>query len=298
MVLLDVSREGKVLLGRETLVKNVEALIAGQARPMDVSIESEGPAGRFMSPDGTTLVLGDQFREGYQTYLRRSDGSPPVRLGEGDGYSLSPDGNWVLSLTPDAVPRILIHPTGPGQTREVPNPARVIANAARWLPGGRGIVVIGPTSTTASRGYVFDVAGGGPPQPITPEGVEISILDVGIPLSPDGSRIVARGRDGRVTAYRIDGGASEPIPGLAADDVPIEWAEDGRALFVGRRSGPSWQIRRLDIATGKSKPWTEITPTQTAGLRLSAVYITPNGRFWLHSYARLLTDLYVAEGLR
>jgi hypothetical protein len=33
-------------------------------------------------------------------------------------------------------------------------------------------------------------------------------------------------------------------------------------------------------------------------LRLSAVYITPNGRFWLNSYARLLTDLYVAEGLR
>jgi hypothetical protein len=27
-------------------------------------------------------------------------------------------------------------------------------------------------------------------------------------------------------------------------------------------------------------------------------YITPNGRFWLHSYGRLLTDLYVAEGLR
>jgi len=297
MILLDVSREGRVLLGRETLVKHVEALMAGQARPMDVSIESEGPAGRFMSPDGTTLVLGDQFREGYQTYLRRSDGSPPVRLGEGDGYSLSPDGKWVLSLTPDAVPRILLHPTGPGQTREVPNPARVIASVARWLPGGRGIVVIGPTSTMASRGYVFD-SEGGPAHPITPEGVEASTLDLGIPLSPDGSRFVARHETAGYNVYRVDGGAAQPIPGLADGDVPIQWSEDGRALFVGRRSGASWQIRRLDIATGQSKPWTEITPTQTAGLRLSAVYVTPNGRFWLHSYGRLLTDLYVAEGLR
>jgi hypothetical protein len=85
---------------------------------------------------------------------------------------------------------------------------------------------------------------------------------------------------------------------MAEGDRPIEWAEDGRSLFVGRRSGPSWQIRKLDLASGQSRPWTEITPAQTAGLRLSAVYITPNGRYWTHSYTRLLTDLYVVEGLR
>ncbi len=37
--------------------------------------------------------------------------------------------------------------------------------------------------------------------------------------------------------------------------------------------------------------------TLVAGLRLSWVYITPNGRFWIHSYSRLLTDLYTVEGL-
>ena len=31
---------------------------------------------------------------------------------------------------------------------------------------------------------------------------------------------------------------------------------------------------------------------------MSEVYLTPNGRFWAHSYSRLLTDLYVAEGIR
>jgi hypothetical protein len=130
------------------------------------------------------------------------------------------------------------------------------------------------------------------------EGIETSTLDFAIPASPDGSRFVARHVQAGYNIYRVDGGAPQPIPGLAGDDVPVEWSEDGRALFVGRRAGASWQVRRLDIATGQSKPWTEITPAQTAGLRLSGIYITPNGRFWLHSYGRLLTDLYVAEGLR
>ena len=71
-----------------------------------------------------------------------------------------------------------------------------------------------------------------------------------------------------------------------------------RALFVGRLEGPVWRIRRLDLQTGREAPWTEITPRETAGLRLSWVYLTPNGRFWVQSYSRLLTDLYVAEGLR
>jgi exodeoxyribonuclease III len=89
-----------------------------------------------------------------------------------------------------------------------------------------------------------------------------------------------------------------PISRRRASCSAFEWAEDGRAPFVGRRAGPAWHIRRLDLQTGREAPWTEITPRETAGLRLSWVYLTPSGRFWAHSYSRLLTDLYVAEGLR
>jgi hypothetical protein len=203
-----------------------------------------------------------------------------------------------LSVTPDAVPRILLHPTGPGQTREVPNPGGIVAGAARWLPRGSAIVVIGPTGKTPSRGYLFDPERG-MVRPITPEGVQVpSSLEAVIPASPDGSRIVGRDMAGRYHVFRVDGGAPEPISGLGEADVPIEWSEDGRSLFVGRRAGSAWQVRKMDLASGQSKPWTEIRPTQTAGLRLSSVYVTPNGRFWIHSYARLLTDLYVVEGLR
>lgn len=34
-----------------------------------------------------------------------------------------------------------------------------------------------------------------------------------------------------------------------------------------------------------------------AGARLSWVFLTPDGRFWVHSYSRLLIDLYAVEGV-
>ena len=52
------------------------------------------------------------------------------------------------------------------------------------------------------------------------------------------------------------------------------------------------------LDTGDETPWTEVTPKETAGLRLSGVYLTPNGQFWAHSSSRLLTDLYVAENIQ
>ena len=297
MLLLDVSREGRVLLGRETHLRQVEALVAGQAQPGDFSLKREGSMSRFMSPDGGTLVLTDQSTKGSAVFLQRADGSPPVLLGEGAAYSMSDDGKWVLAITPDPLPRLLLHPTGPGESRELPNPDGILADNARWLPGERGIAVLGPAPGVGSRGYLFDPAGNNPPRPFTAEGVEAPEFG-SIPASPDGTRIVARDGSGPFVIYRIDGGAPEPIPGLAEGDIPIEWTEDGSALYVGRRDDVTWEIRRLDLASGESTPWTEIVPSETAGLRRSQVYVTPNGRFWRHGSARLLTDLYVAEGLR
>jgi hypothetical protein len=57
-------------------------------------------------------------------------------------------------------------------------------------------------------------------------------------------------------------------------------------------------VRRHDLRTGRGTPWTAIVPADTAGLRLSSVFMTASGKHWLPSYSLLLTDLYIAEGLR
>jgi hypothetical protein len=206
----------------------------------------------------------------------------------------SPDGRWVLALTPDARPRILLHPTGPGQTREIPNPESVDFLGMKWLPDGR-IVAFG-ASKSRMRGSVIDPADGSH-RTFTEEGVE-PVRYWSIPVSPDGARVVARDAQGRVHAYPVDGGAPAPIDGLSPLDIPLEWSSDGRALFVARSGEVPWRIRRRELTGGRETPWTEIEPAHPGGIRLSQVFITPDGRYWVHGYSRLLTDLYVAEGLR
>ena len=296
MVLFDIARDGRMLLGRDTQFRHVEALTAGSPAPHDFSLTRENSVVRFISADGTMLTITDQNGENYATFLRRSDGSAPVMLGEGDGYDLSPDGKWALTLTPEALPRLLLHPTGPGRTRELPNPERIVVDNARWLPGTHRIAAFGEIAGGPRRGYLFEIDGA-KPRPFTEPGIGTSAFGV-FPASPDGTRVVAQDRQGVSAVYRTDGGTLEPIRGLDAATTPIEFCEDGRSLFVGRRAGVVWRVEKLDLASGRSTPWTEIRPAESAGMRLSGIDITPNGRFWVHGYSRLLTDLFSVEGLR
>jgi hypothetical protein len=85
---------------------------------------------------------------------------------------------------------------------------------------------------------------------------------------------------------------------LTAADVPVQWQEDGSGLFVAHGHGLPWIIDRLDLSTGRRTHAFDVRPRETAGLRLSIVAISPNGRHYVHSYSRLLTDLFVVTGLR
>jgi len=295
-LLLDISRDGRVLLGRETYVRHLDVLTAGATRPVAIPLREQSLA-RYMAPDGKAFLVTDQAPKGYQVFLHHADGSPPIAVGVGDGHAISPDGKWVLAATPDPVPRVWLHPTGAGESRELANPAGVLViGTGNWLPDGTGVVLVGPTASHATRGYLFPLDGS-PPRPVTSEGAPV-VWDEPVALSPSGDRVALRDLEGRFRVHPLTGAAGEPIPGLTPDDQLLGWTDDKDAVFIGRREGATWHVRRHDLRTGRGTPWTDIIASDTAGLRLSSVYLTPSGRHWLHSYSQLLTDLYVAEGLR
>jgi eukaryotic-like serine/threonine-protein kinase len=295
LLLFDVAPDGRMLLGRETALRHVEALLVGTDRPRDFSIRLNSMA-RSLPADGKSIVVTDQAANGYAVFLRPADGSPPVRLGEGDGYALSPDGRWVVALTRRDQRQIVLHPTGPGESKELPNPESLNLVYLRWLPDGRIVMFGSPTGPGHRRGYVLDPRSG-PPRPFTPENVE-PVRYWATPVSPDGTRVVARDSEGRVNAYPVDGGAPEPFRTLKRDDLPLEWSADGRALLVASVDGPPWRILHHEIASGRESPVTDVAANQVAGARLSWIFITPDGRYWAHSYSRLLMDVYLAEGVR
>jgi hypothetical protein len=118
-----------------------------------------------------------------------------------------------------------------------------------------------------------------------------------LPVSPDGKRVVGSDERGPVV-YVVETGAREPIPGLQPDDAPVQWTSDGRALLVAHGSGLPWVVERLDLTTGQRTPAATIRAHDPAGLRLSILALSRDARYWVHSYSRLLSDLYVVEGLK
>ena len=76
------------------------------------------------------------------------------------------------------------------------------------MPDGKSVVVVGTEPGHGPRSYIQDLAGG-PPRPITPEGVFV----FGNVVSPDG-RFVAGSTGTETRIYPIDGGDPRSIPGL------------------------------------------------------------------------------------
>jgi hypothetical protein len=91
----------------------------GQTKERDLSWLDWSVPGS-LSADGK-MVLFQESGEGgvpkYATYLRNTDGSPAIRLGEGSGLSLSPDGKWALARLNVSPSPLLLYPTGVGEIK-------------------------------------------------------------------------------------------------------------------------------------------------------------------------------------
>ena len=253
-----------------------------------------------LSDDGE-YVLGTDMGGGSgpnsSFYLQRTDGSPPVWLGEGDGQALSPDGRSALALlTHTSPPQLLVVPTGAGEARVLDRGKVAQYQRAVWDPSGRRIVFSGAEREGSLRLFTQDAAGG-EPRPVTPEGVEL--LRTGKPVSPDGRHVIAAGADGVPVLYPLAGGDPVAVPGLGESDVPIAWTPDGRELLVARYDDTPPRVERMDIATGRSRPWSGLGRATPSGLIGDyRLLVTPDGEAYAYSYVRAMSDLYLSSRVR
>ncbi len=184
-------------------------------------------------------------------------------------------------------------PTGPGQPRRLEGNIEV--HFARWLPDGKRILFEGHEAGRGARLFLQDLAKGGP-RAVTPEGVR---LFDGREISSDGRFVAAIGPDQKAYVYPLEGGEPRPIPDWTENDEMCGWSEDGQGVFVFAQGQLPARVFRLDLATGKREPWREILPMDPAGVvTIAPLLFTPDGRSYVYSYPRILSQLYVSEGLR
>ena len=118
-------------------------------------------------------------------------------------------------------------------------------------------------------------------------------------ISPDGRWVAAIAPDRDVRLYAVDGRESRAIVGAEAGDMPICWSTDGHWLFLEQRRQLSCRIFRLDLETGHRELWRELHPDDPTGLGFGAMaVITPDGESYAYTFGRILSELYMVEGLR
>ncbi len=127
---------------------------------------------------------------------------------------------------------------------------------------------------------------------MTPEGY------LGGLVSPDGKWITVRGPDRKRYLYPLAGGEPKPIPGLDPRDATLQFSPDSRFLYVAKSSEAPAQVYRLEIATGKKELWKTLMPSDAAGVSSINPLPTPDGSAYVYNYTRILSDLFLVEGVR
>jgi Tol biopolymer transport system component len=295
LTLLDITRDGRVLLRHDANRQEIKGFIAGDTKGRELSwFDYSLPAD--LSRDGKTLLFGEVGEAGgdsYGIYIRGTDGSPAVRLGDGNPQGLSPDGNWVLAITHASPEQLMLLPTKAGEPRTITNDA-IDHFTATWTPDGKQIVFYGVEPGKSPRLYVQDVEKG-TPRAISPEGAVASFILV----SPDGKLAVGTGPDGNRWFFPLRGGEPYPIPGIQPYERIAGFSSDGKSAFAYNRAGLPCKITRIDLATGKRTVWKELVPPDPAGVdSIGGVAVTPDEKSYVVSYPRALSDLYVVEGLK
>jgi Tol biopolymer transport system component len=294
LTLLDVGRDGNVLLTRGNDRAGIIGLAPGDAKERDLSWLDWSVPGD-LSADGRTVLFGETGEGGgpkYAVYLRKTDGSPAIRLSEGIGAALSPDGRWALAR-PNVTPSpLVLLPTGVGEARPLTHDA-INHLWARWLPDGKRIVFSGNEAGHGFRLYV-ESPGEGNPRPISPEGVNPSVV-----ISPRGDFAASVGPDHKVYLYPVASGQPVLVPGTEPEEAPTGFSADGQFLYVFRFGVIPARVYEIELSTGKRKLWKELVPADAAGIdTIRGITITPDAKAYVYGYIRTLSDLYLVEGLK
>jgi serine/threonine protein kinase len=293
MRILDVSRRGLWLAARDDVRYGIKARPPGEKAERDLSW-LDGSNVPSLSADGRTLLFtedGGEHNVNYIVCLRKTDGAPVVRLGEGMAQRLSPNGKWAFASIPTSPMQPILYPTGAGEAVKLDR-GRIEAyeNGAFWFPDGQRILFCGIEPGRGSRVYMQEVPDG-KPQPVTPEGTHLGAL------SPDGKLVLAQKSDLSWALYPVEGGEPGTVPGLMVREKVVRWSTDGQSVYVFDPGQVPSPIDRFTIATGRRNPVMTLGTENRTGLtRVVWVSISDNERAYAYSFYRMLSTLFVVDG--
>ena len=303
LVLDDIASDRRVLATHSS--ERTIIMVSTRSRPDEQNLGwLENTEFFRFSRDGTQILLGDESLASgplHASFLRNIDGSAAVRVGDGDGIAMSPNGEWVLSRIPPD--QLVLLPTGPGAPRhlnppgapdkrarsETPKPVIRADLPAEWFPNGERIAFIGNDNRT----HLLDLDG--KDTPLTPAGT------TGDLVTSDGTHVLVQTKEGRFELFPVAGGSPVPLDFLHKTDRPIRFSADGKDVFVGtsEKGTPGITVFRINLKSGgRTRLWHLKSPRSTVANDIVLVDVTPDGTGYAYGYRQLITELYAVDGLK
>jgi hypothetical protein len=290
---MDIAPDGRMLVDLGEIRLSIRALLPGE------SVEREFPwldlpLAADLSDDGKWLLFSDEGQSAGQNYavaLRKTDGTPAVRLGEGIALALSPDGKWAIGNIPSPGPeRIVLYPTGPGQPKPLDLAPVTGSRNFDWLDDER-IFLCGAEPGQPRRCYTKAVSGG-PLQAVTPAGTTKGWT------ARDGRTILIGDVEGHWHVIDLANGQTRAVPGEHDRDIVLGWSQDKKSVFVRSSTAVPLSIERIDLAAGTRTRVRELMPPDRAGvMTVIPGRIVDDGRAYSYSYWRQLTRAVVVSGV-
>jgi serine/threonine protein kinase/DNA-binding beta-propeller fold protein YncE len=303
LMLLDIAKDGRVLLVRATWRRESIGVFANDPKQHELSwLDYTFPAD--LSGDGKTLLFDEEGGGGaldysksggltYAVYVRKTDGSPAVLLGEGGAVALSPDGKQVIAQTQESPSQLRLLTTGAGEPRDLTKD-NVNHTWVRWFADGKRVLYSADEPGKGLRLYVHELDSG-KNRAISPEGVNGTAFTI----SPDSQQVAGIGPDQKGYLYPVASGEPRLINGINPGEQPITWGADGRSLYIYQPGELPARVYRLDLQTGQRTLWKELIPSDPAGVEnIGPILLTPDAKTCVFGYHRMLADLYLVDGLK
>ncbi len=297
LIVQDVSQAGRLLVTEDQTPFVLVGRGPGASEEATFGVRDLSSAG-IISRDGRYVTFADLSAFGggnYKVMWRKTDGSPPVPLGEGGPAAVSADDGLVLAMVFSSPPRVMLYPTGPGSVQRLDSGQyQSLATSGGIRVAGRDTTVFfcGAEPKQAGRCYVEKLPAGSI-TPVTPLGTTQGWL------SPDGSRVLAAADSFRI--YPTDGGPSQPALGFRPDDLPIRWSPDGNEVWVWANpyAISPLHVDRVDPVTGARASLVEIMPRDLTDVRAVGYLTLADDP---HSYAFVeypyVSRLFTVDSLR
>ncbi len=290
----DISRDGKVLLEsiRFTVEMGIKKTSEKNSRMLQAGIIDVGA----ISHDGDWLVYNLFQGSDYNVFLRKTDGSPAVLLGEGYGAGITYDSKFVAAFKLADPHTITLYPSGPGEKREI----RVgdldatvsgLENGITFSRDGRKALFTALNPQKEFHSYLLDLTNG-QYKAVTPAGTKAGRI------SPDAARVVAMdSATGRYFVVEIASGQKIEPKGVGPTDEVMGWTDDSKSLIAWNDEFPA-KVFTVDPMTGQKRFVQEVAPVASLGSMYARLVTCADGSVAAYRLRRGMYTVYLAEGLK